>query len=434
MSVRPTFLSAALLLGAFSLNAQSARFLAATLARDRGPVPRHAPATNQPMVDDYRITVLSDMTPGRRTIGEWGFSALIEITAGGVSKRFLFDTGGNPQTVLNNARTLNIPICDIQDVVITHNHDDHTSGLETLRNSCKDANPNAFKTAYIGGEEMFWPRINAAGVNANIMIAARSSYTAGGGAFVLNTQPTAQFLGLPGVWLTGKIGRKYDEKTYLVPQSIQDPSGKLGLDLIPEEMALVINTSTGMVVVTGCAHAGITNTILTAQSILGAQPPVTIVGGVHFFPLPLGEENTDGEEGTILWEANQMRRLGVVSILGAHCTGQERFLFLRNFLGLDESAATFSSIGTSLSMNDGFLYPIPFTINTPLRPGWETQLQTLACGTAPPTPSCQANVSAWNYYLVNKVSPAARPLIVGNGTQLMTVQQYLAARAASPGQ
>lgn len=53
------------------------------------------PATSQPMVDDYKITVLSDMIPGRRTIAEWGFAALIEITSAGVFKRFLFDTGGN---------------------------------------------------------------------------------------------------------------------------------------------------------------------------------------------------------------------------------------------------------------------------------------------------------------------------------------------------
>lgn len=47
---------------------------------------RRAPATNQPMVDDYRITVLSDMVPGRRTIGEWGFSALVEVRSAGVTQ------------------------------------------------------------------------------------------------------------------------------------------------------------------------------------------------------------------------------------------------------------------------------------------------------------------------------------------------------------
>lgn len=389
----------------------------------------HAPATNQPMVDNYKITILSDMLPGRRTISEWGFSALIEITSAGVTKRFLFDTGGNPQTVLANAKALNINLCDIQDLILSHNHDDHTAGLNTLRSTCSETNPNAIKNAYIGGEEMFWPRVNAAGANANIMVTEGPRYRAQGGSFILNTQPTPQFLGLPGVWLTGKIARKYDEKTYLGTLRIQDPAGKIGLDLIPEEMALVINTPTGVVVVTGCAHAGITNTILAAQAVLGgAQPPVTLVGGVHFFQLPIGEENTEGIEGTLLWEANQLRLKGVTRILGAHCTGFESFLFLRKFLGLDDAAAVFSSVGTSLSMSGGFGFTVPFAVNFPLHPGWQTQLQSLTCGTNPPTTSCQAEVNVWNYYLTYKVSPSARPLIIGDGTRLMTVQQYLAAR------
>src|SRR5262249_3155914 len=61
-----------------------------------------APANGQPMVDTVKITILSDMMPGRHTAAEWGFSALVEVSAGGVSKRFLFDTGGAPQTVVSN--------------------------------------------------------------------------------------------------------------------------------------------------------------------------------------------------------------------------------------------------------------------------------------------------------------------------------------------
>lgn len=392
---------------------------------------QHSPAADQPMVDDYKITILSDMVPGRRTIGEWGFAALIEITSAGVSRRFLFDTGGNPQTVLSNAKTLNIGICDIQDVVLSHNHDDHTTGLDTLRSGCRDTNPGAFKNAYVGGDEIFWPRMNA-GVNANYMVGEKPRYLAQGGTFIVNSQPTPQFLGLPGVWLTGKISRKHDEKTYPGTPNIQDLAGNLSLDVIPEETALVINTAKGMVVVTGCAHAGIINTIETAQAILGgAQPPVTVVGGVHFFPLPLGEENTDGAEGTVIWEARQMLRNGVVEILGAHCTGFERFAFLRDFLGADDSTAIYSTVGTSLSMAGGFGYTLPYTVNLPLHPGWETQLQSQLCGTKPPTPSCQASVSVWNYYLVNTVSPKAVGMVIGDGTQMMTVQQYLAARAAA---
>jgi 7,8-dihydropterin-6-yl-methyl-4-(beta-D-ribofuranosyl)aminobenzene 5'-phosphate synthase len=417
------------ILGFSGANAQDTGTWSARAAASMGAQQRSlSPAANQPMVDDYKITVLSDMVPGNRTMAEWGFAALIEVTSAGISKRFFFDTGANPLTALANARTLNIGICDIEDVVLSHNHWDHTTGLNTLRSSCKEVNPSAFKNAYIGGEEIFWPRINA-GTNANIMVDEKARYLAQGGNFIVNGQPAAQFLGLPGVWLTGKIARKHDEKTYPGTPNIQDPSGNLSLDKMPEEIALVINTATGMVVVTGCAHAGIINTIEAAKVILGgAQPPVTIVGGIHFFPLPLGEENTEGAEGTVIWEAHQMKHHGVVRMMGSHCTGLERFVYLRDFLRLDDSAAVFGSVGTVLSMSGGFRYTLPAAVNAPLRPHWQTQLQSVACGTKPPAASCQETVSGWNYILLNFVSSMAQNLAIGDSSQLMTVQQYLAAR------
>ncbi len=388
------------------------------------------PATNLSLVDNYTITILSDFTPGRRTIGEWGFAALIEIKSGSVSKRFLFDTGGNPQTVVSNAKTLNIPICDIQDVILSHNHDDHTAGLDTLRSTCKDTNPDAFKNAYVGGDEIFWPRVSG-GVNSNYMVGERTRFLAQGGNFIVNDKPVPNFLGLSGVWLTGKIARKHDEKTYPGTPNIQDPAGNLSLDVMPEETALVINTASGMVLVTGCAHAGIINTIETAQTVLdGARPPMIVVGGVHFFPLPLGEENTSGVEGTVIWEANQMRANGVGRILGAHCTGLERLVYLREFLGMDDAAAIFSTVGTVLNSDTGFNLTLPYAVNMPLHPKWETQLQSLACGTKPPAASCQVPINTWNYYLTNSVSTMARPYISGDGSKTMTIQQYLAARAA----
>ena len=61
----------------------------------------------------------------------------------------------------------------------------------------------------------------------------------------------------------------------------------------------------------------------------------------------------------------------------------------------------------------------------------EGELQSLACGNYPPAPSCQLTVSEWNWYLINKINPAAPVLALGDGTQLMTVQQYTQARAAA---
>jgi parallel beta-helix repeat protein len=61
----------------------------------------------------------------------------------------------------------------------------------------------------------------------------------------------------------------------------------------------------------------------------------------------------------------------------------------------------------------------------------ESELQSVACGNYPPTASCQLNVSQWNWFFVNKINQSAQPLELGDGTQIMTVQQYLQARAAA---
>ena len=64
-------------------------------------------------------------------------------------------------------------------------------------------------------------------------------------------------------------------------------------------------------------------------------------------------------------------------------------------------------------------------------PPLDAQLQSLACGTNPPAPSCQATVNVWNYYLIKNINAAATPLVIGDGTRTLTVQQYLEARATA---
>ena len=81
-------------------------------------------------------TMLSDFY-----VGEWGFSALIEADG----KKILFDTGSRPNTVIINAKELNIDLTNIDDVFLSHNHKDHTGGLMNLKKNY----PNSFSNAHI---------------------------------------------------------------------------------------------------------------------------------------------------------------------------------------------------------------------------------------------------------------------------------------------
>lgn len=327
-------------------------------AKPKGPDPR------TPVVDDFEITILADAIPGRSTMGEWGFSALVEVTSGGITKRFLFDTGDKPETVLANARKLGLEtvLCNVEDVVLSHNHADHTGGLLRLREACAAINPLALTKAHVGGEEIFWPRIGADG-QKNPMVAKAPLYEQAGGTFVVDPQPH-QFL-LPGVFLTGHIARLYDEKTYLpaTPMQLQKPTGELVEDLVPEDQALVINTPAGVVVLTGCAHAGTINTLEQGKTIVGGAPEFVLAGGLHWFQMEDGDKH---EVATVDWEANEMKRLDVTAMLGGHCTGFERFFHIRDILKLDWSQASLAAVGTVLALDPRFTFTEPQALNVPM--------------------------------------------------------------------
>jgi 7,8-dihydropterin-6-yl-methyl-4-(beta-D-ribofuranosyl)aminobenzene 5'-phosphate synthase len=98
-------------------------------------------------VHAVRITVLSTMLTDVVGVGEWGFSALVEADG----KRVLFDTGGRPETVLNNARELGVDLSNVEDVILSHHHWDHVTGLVTLRRELSKANPKAERKACVVG-------------------------------------------------------------------------------------------------------------------------------------------------------------------------------------------------------------------------------------------------------------------------------------------
>src|SRR5260370_41784533 len=81
-----------------------------------------------------KITVLSTMVADQKGVGEWGFSVLVEAD----SSRILFDAGGRPNTVRDNATELKVDLAGIRQVVLSHNHIDHTAGLGTIRQQFPD--------------------------------------------------------------------------------------------------------------------------------------------------------------------------------------------------------------------------------------------------------------------------------------------------------
>ena len=123
-------------------------------------------------VKTLKVTILSTMLADEG-LGEWGFSALVESDG----HRILVDTGAHPNTVLSNARDLGIDLSDVQEVILTHNHNDHTGGLMTLRRELMQKNPSALSIAHVG-RGIFYSRPGKDGKENNSMLATRKDYEA----------------------------------------------------------------------------------------------------------------------------------------------------------------------------------------------------------------------------------------------------------------
>jgi 7,8-dihydropterin-6-yl-methyl-4-(beta-D-ribofuranosyl)aminobenzene 5'-phosphate synthase len=309
--------------------------LIALLILIAGPICAAEPAR----VDQLRVQILSTMLADRQGIGEWGFAAVVELPG----KRILFDTGAQPDTVLRNARDLKVDLAGIDDVILSHNHGDHTAGLVTLRRELGKQRKQAVGRAFVAAgifEGMFSDTDPATkGQELNRALIDRPAYEALAGTYVIVDQPREI---APGVWLTGPIPRRYPERNY-VPGIKRRTSAGLVDDTVAEDMSLVVNTPKGLVVITGCAHAGIVNILAYAHEKIGG-PIYAVIGGMHLFQL--SEEKLD-------WTAGELRKLGVQQLLAAHCTGIEATMHLRRVLGLSRKTAPVGAVGATFDLQSG---------------------------------------------------------------------------------
>lgn len=296
--------------------------------QDESGIMQQAP-TNK--VSSLKITTLSTMLVNFNGIGEWGYSALVEVD----SKKILFDTGKNTETVLQNARDLGIDLADVEDVFLSHNHRDHTGGLLTLRKELKKINPNALIRVHVG-KGIFIPRLNS----ENRMLKIKEALEADGVQFIVYENQHELF---PGVWITGPIKRIHIEKNWYEGGKIIMGGDTLE-DNIPEDQSLVVDTEEGFVLVSGCGHAGIINTLEHIRLNIYSQEMLAVIGGFHL---------VDATEEHLKWTSDKLRDFGVSKIIGAHCTGINSLYTLRNLLNLSRSNAIVGSVGDSFDLEKG---------------------------------------------------------------------------------
>jgi 7,8-dihydropterin-6-yl-methyl-4-(beta-D-ribofuranosyl)aminobenzene 5'-phosphate synthase len=278
-------------------------------------------------VQALKVTVLSTMLSDDG-VGEWGYAALVEVDG----RRILFDTGAKLDTVLRNAELLHIDLSTVEDVVLSHNHPDHTGGLLTLRRAVLARNPAALSRVHVaGGFFQPWTKTQPS------IFADRPLYEATGGRFVEHSGPAEL---APGVWLTGPVPRHTGERNY----SAGLLAGGAPADDVPDDQALLIETSQGTVLITGCGHAGIINIVDDARAMALPGPVFAVIGGLHLY---------EASDQRLAWTAEKLKAAGLRFLLAGHCTGIEPTMRLRAGAGLTRAAAVYGGVGASFTLGKG---------------------------------------------------------------------------------
>lgn len=248
------------------------------------------------------VTVLSTSKAGIGE-GEWGFSALVEVDG----QRILFDTGAKRETVLRNANAAGIELGGISTVVLSHHHDDHVGGLLRLRDSVSTSAPEALRTVHVAHGMFESRQVGGKRREVNAMVEMREAFEASGGSFVIHDEPTQI---APSVWVTGPVPRVHPERNWGGGRQIPGPQGRTP-DQLHESQALVVDTAEGLLVISGCGHAGIVNIATFAQQTI-RKAPVHALGGFHLHR---------ADASHLSWTMEQLDALGLRGFYGAHCTG-----------------------------------------------------------------------------------------------------------------
>jgi 7,8-dihydropterin-6-yl-methyl-4-(beta-D-ribofuranosyl)aminobenzene 5'-phosphate synthase len=294
--------------------------------------------------EDITVTVLTTNTADFGafdgiTQGEWSFAAWVEVG----ERAFLFATGWSPDNVLNNAAAMGIDLSVAEDVVLSHNHIDHTGGLETLRRALSKRNPKALSRIHVASG-IFASRPGQDGEELNPMVALRQRLSALGSTFFVYEEPTEI---APGVWVTGPVPRVHEERNYdRGPEAIVVLDGVLVPDVIPESQSLIITGAGGPVMVSGCGHAGLINSLEYAHEAISPLPPQAAIGGYHLF---------GASYETLSWTSGQLADMQLKHFVGSHCTGFESVYTIRELMGIGKDQAIVGTIGTRYEGGSGIV-------------------------------------------------------------------------------
>jgi 7,8-dihydropterin-6-yl-methyl-4-(beta-D-ribofuranosyl)aminobenzene 5'-phosphate synthase len=262
------------------------------------------------------ITILADntATPPYRT--EHGFSALVETQEQGKSKSvILFDTGMG--AIFGNADVAGVDLASVSDVVLSHGHYDHTDALGAFL----EKHPAVRVHASCGILRDHYSLRTGA---------CRRIALSDGNRVMLSALPQGQFYtcekiaSIPGcrIYLAGRIPRENPLETPS-PLLFEDSACTIP-DEVSDEIVLWTDTFDGLMILTGCCHAGFINTCEYIRKISGISKINTVIGGFHL---------ANVSEKRMTATVDYIARTGIRRVIPCHCTGEAEIECLNGKLG-----------------------------------------------------------------------------------------------------
>lgn len=241
--------------------------------------------------------------------GEHGFSALVRVTNGERSHSILFDAGRTPDGLSHNMQCLEVDPRDIEAVVLSHGHFDHTTGLDGL------ARVLGRPRLPVVIHPEFWTRrrlVMPGREPWELPSTSRTALEEIGFEIIEGVQPSFILGGCALV--TGEVDRRTDFERGFPFQDAWRHDGWQPDPLVLDDQALILNLrDRGLVVLTGCGHAGVINILRYAQAITGVSKVHAIIGGFHL--------NGPVFEALIPETCEALAAIAPDLIVPAHCTG-----------------------------------------------------------------------------------------------------------------
>jgi 7,8-dihydropterin-6-yl-methyl-4-(beta-D-ribofuranosyl)aminobenzene 5'-phosphate synthase len=284
-------------------------------------------------------------------LAEHGFSALVDLKDAGV--RVLWDAGISRVALMENVRRMEIDLATVDKIALSHGHGDHYAALVDVLKQVAgrpdyrewDGDVTAegverwmksFRVPLIVHPAVLrerWGIDDEEGKKYGPHLVPRAEWEAAGADIILSEGP---YQLSPGCWTTGAVPRRSFEKAG-TPASIAYRQGDQFIrDYLDDDQSIVINVKDkGLVVLTGCAHSGIVNTVNYAKEISGVDEVWAILGGFH-----LGRAKDADIQRTIA----EIKNAQPTMIVPSHCTG---FTAISQFARLMPDEFVLGVVGTT---------------------------------------------------------------------------------------